>query len=380
MEREEGRPLEDATLDNDSAAVSGEEGRPPVDATATGESMPGPGGTTRTGVIGASETAPAGFGKTAAVGADDASSDLDRAIKGFLAFIEQVEGLSPETVRAYRGHLEAYARWCVRAGVDGLDPSSRELRRYLAEMRAAEYSSRTVSAHLSALRSFFKWLNLEGISKNSNVDALVAPKQERKLPSTLTAEQLDALFAAPEEGTPDGLRDAAMLELFYASGARISELAALDVGDIDAAGGTVRLFGKGSKERIVPLYRRALEAVDVYEREGRPVLLAKGKAGAIPQGRDPLFISARGRAMDSSALRYRFDVLKRRAGLPSDITPHAMRHTFATDLLAGGADMRSVQELLGHESLSTTQIYTHLTPERLKETLHQAHPRGGDEG
>ena len=380
MAGEEGRPLADATPDNGSVAVPDEEGRPSADTAATSESKPRSGGTIQTGAVGASEVTLAGSGEAAVVGADDALSDLDCAIEGFLSFIEQVEGLSPETVRAYHGHLEAYARWCARAGVDGLDPSSRELRRYLAEMRAAEYSSRTVSAHLSALRSFFRWLNLEGISKNSNVDALVAPKQERKLPSTLTAEQLDALFAAPEEGTPDGLRDAAMLELFYASGARISELAALDVDDIDAAGGTVRLFGKGSKERIVPLYRRALEAVDVYEREGRPVLLAKGKPGAIPQGRDPLFISARGQAMDSSALRYRFDVLKRRAGLPSDITPHAMRHTFATDLLAGGADMRSVQELLGHESLSTTQIYTHLAPERLKETLHQAHPRSGDEG
>ena len=311
---------------------------------------------------------------------EEEASELDQAIDGFITFIEQVEGLSPETARAYRGHLEAYARWCERAGVDGLDPSSRELRRYLAEMRAAKYSSRTVSAHLSALRSFFRWLNLEGISSNCNVDALIAPKQERTLPGTLTYEQLDALFAAPEQGTSEGLRDAAMLELFYASGARISELAALDVGDIDASEGTVRLFGKGSKERIVPLYRRAVEAVLAYEREGRPQLLAKGKAGAIPEGRDPLFISARGRAMDAAALRYRFNVLKRRAGLPDDITPHAMRHTFASDLLAGGADLRSVQELLGHASLSTTQIYTHVSPERLKQAVHQAHPRGGEEG
>lgn len=309
----------------------------------------------------------------------DAQPGLSRAIDGFISYIEQVEGLSPETVRAYRGHLEAYARWCERSGADGLDPSSRELRRYQAEMRSADYSTRTISAHLSALRSFFRWLNMEGISENGNVDALVAPKQEKRLPNTLTEEQLDALFAAPEEGTPDGLRDTAMLELFYASGARISELAALDVGDIDAYEGTVRLFGKGSKERIVPLYRRALDAVDAYEREGRPALLAKGKPGAVPEGRDPLFISARGRAMDAAALRYRFDVLKRRAGLPSDITPHAMRHTFATDLLAGGADLRSVQELLGHASLSTTQIYTHVSPERLKSAVEQAHPRGGDE-
>ena len=301
------------------------------------------------------------------------------AIDAFAEYILRVEGLSPETERAYCAHLEAYARWCARMEVDGLEPTQRDLRRYLAELRSARYASRTVSAHLSALRSFFHWLDLEGIAHTDAVDALMAPKLEKTLPTVLSKEQMEALFAAPEADTPDGIRDAAMLEVFYATGARISEVAALDVGDIDFGQRTARLFGKGSKERIVPLYRRAMEAVARYLEDARPVLLAKGGGSAVQGGRDPLFISTRGQAMGASALRYRFDVLKRRAGLPSDVTPHSMRHTFATDLLEGGADLRSVQELLGHASLSTTQIYTHLAPERLKSTLHQAHPRAGDE-
>lgn len=297
-------------------------------------------------------------------------------IDGFIAHIARVEGLSPETVRAYGQHLDAYARWCDRTGTDGLHPSARELRRYLANLKAARYAARTVSAHLSALRSLFAWLALEGIVADDAAAAISAPKLPRTLPHTLTEAQLELLMAAPEQGSAEGLRDAAMLELFIASGARISELAHLNVGDIDLNEGTLRLFGKGSKERIVPLYRRALEKADTYLKEGRPRLLTGGRGTEGKDARHAFFISTRGRAMDAAALRYRFDVLKRRAGIPADITPHAMRHTFATDLLAGGADLRSVQELLGHASLSTTQIYTHLTPNRLKAALHQAHPRG----
>ena len=304
-----------------------------------------------------------------------AQDALYDGIDDFIAYVSRVEGLSPETVRAYGQHLEAYARWCVRTDVDGLHPSARDLRRYLAELKAAQYAARTVSAHLSALRSLFRWLALEGVVSEDAAAAISAPKLPKPLPHTLSDAQMDALMAAPEQGSAEGLRDAAMLELFIATGARISELARLDVGNLDLKEGTARLFGKGSKERIVPLYRRAVDKTRAYLTDGRPKLLAARK-GSDERARKSLFISARGRAMDAAALRYRFDVLKRRAGIPSDITPHAMRHTFATDLLAGGADLRSVQELLGHTSLSTTQIYTHLTPDRLKAALHQAHPRG----
>lgn len=203
----------------------------------------------------------------------------------------------------------------------------------------------------------------------------MTPKLPATLPSALTDSQVQKLFSVIDTKDAAGIRDNAMLELFIASGARISELAHLNLSDIDNHERTVRLYGKGSKERIVPLYEKAIEAVDMYVKSARVELLAMNAHKDIYLTQH-LFISNRGRPMDAAALRRRFERLCRLAGLPSNITPHTMRHTFATELLEGGADLRSVQELLGHSSLSTTQIYTHLTPERLKETLHQAHPRG----
>lgn len=208
------------------------------------------------------------------------------------------------------------------------------------------------------------------------VSAISSPKLPRDLPGVLTTQQVEALLKTPDTSTPAGLRDAAMLELLYASGARISELAALNVESIAWSERTLRLWGKGSKERIVPLYRRALEATRLYIEEGRPELLAQAKRRDPVTGPHPLLISARGNRMSAAMLRRRFHTLATLAGMPADIAPHAMRHTFATDLLEGGADLRSVQELLGHASLSTTQIYTHLTPDRLKRAVAQAHPRG----
>lgn len=214
----------------------------------------------------------------------------------------------------------------------------------------------------------------EGIVEGDAVSAISSPKLPRDLPGVLTTRQVESLLKAPDTSTPAGLRDAAMLELLYASGARISELAALNMESIGWSERTLRLWGKGSKERIVPLYRRALEATRRYIEEGRPQLLAQAKRGDGANGVHPLFISARGNRMSAAMLRRRFHMLAALAGIPADIAPHAMRHTFATDLLEGGADLRSVQELLGHASLSTTQIYTHLTPDRLKRAVSQAHP------
>ena len=192
----------------------------------------------------------------------------------------------------------------------------------------------------------------------------------------LTTQQVEALLKTPDTSTPAGLRDAAMLELLYASGARISELAALNVESIGWSERTLRLWGKGSKERIVPLYRRALDVTRLYIEEGRPRACSLGQSAAtVANGVHPLLISARGNRMSAAMLRRRFHTLATLAGIPADIAPHAMRHTFATDLLEGGADLRSVQELLGHASLSTTQIYTqHLTPDRLKRAVEQSTP------
>lgn len=272
--------------------------------------------------------------------------------------------------------MERFAVWCERTGIDARMADVRTVRAYLAELSREQVAPRTLAAHLSAIRSLYRWMAAEGIVEGDAVSAISSPKLPRDLPGVLTTQQVESLLQAPDTATPAGLRDAAMLELLYASGARISELAALNVESISWSERTLRLWGKGSKERIVPLYRRALEATRTYVEEGRPALLAQAKRRDAANDPHPLLISVRGNRMSAAMLRRRFHMLATRAGIPADIAPHAMRHTFATDLLEGGADLRSVQELLGHASLSTTQIYTHLTPDRLKRAVTQAHPRG----
>lgn len=303
------------------------------------------------------------------------TAKLSSLVDDFIVYVSRVQGLSPETVRAYRSHLDAYAQWCEREAIDGLCVSVTELRSYLAERQATGDAPRTLAAHLSAIRSFYRWLNIEEVIDSDPAAALRSPKLPSTLPVVLSSSQVDSLFGAVEDSTPQGVRDRIMLELFIASGARISELARLCLQDFDRAQRVLRLLGKGSKERIVPLYDRAFDSVDTYIRQARPLLLKKS-ASSVSLDTARLFISDRGRPMDAAALRRRFDSLARAAGLPSGITPHTMRHTFATELLEGGADLRSVQELLGHSSLSTTQIYTHLTPDRLRDAIRQAHPRG----
>lgn len=296
-------------------------------------------------------------------------------VDDYIAYVAGVLCLSGNTVRAYEQHLDAFVDWCGGHGVDPLQVSVRHLRSYIGDMRTSGLSQRSVAAHLSSIRSFFRWMMMQGLIESNPAEALSSPKLPSSLPATVTARQMRALFDAAEPNTPSGMRDVCMLELFYATGARISELASLRLDSFDWSSRCVKLFGKGSKERIVPVYRRALDAVRAYAQDGRSVLLTRGgrkQAGDSAM----LFISDRGRAMDAAALRYRFKALSRKAGLPSDVTPHTMRHTFATDLLDGGADLRSVQELLGHASLSTTQIYTHLSIDRMKGALKQAHPRG----
>lgn len=276
-------------------------------------------------------------------------------------------------MRAYRSHLEAYARWCEKEHVEGLRVSVAELRGYLGDRQRLGDAPRTLAAHLSAIRSLYRWLNIEEIIDKDPAAALQSPKLPSTLPIVLSTSQLDLLFDAVDGSTPGGVRDGTMLELLIASGARISELARLCLNDFDRSHQTLRLLGKGSKERIVPLYNKAFDSLDIYVRQARLALLEKAHCSQRDTTR--LFISDRGRPMDAAALRRRFDLLVRKAGLPAGITPHTMRHTYATELLEGGADLRSVQELLGHSSLSTTQIYTHVSPERLRTAIHQAHPR-----
>ena len=295
---------------------------------------------------------------------------LEGAIERFCDGLERVRNCSPNTARAYRTDALAYLAWVRRSDVAPLHVTHRELRRYLAELMRGGYAAKTVGRYLSSLRGLYRWMVREGICASEVASAVANPKVPKGLPHTMSDTEVSVLLGTCDTDTADGLRDRAFLELLYATGARVSEAAGLSVADVDLAQGQVRLFGKGSKERIVPVYDAALCWVRRYLEEARPCLAAKSRHAT-----DALFLSARGNPMSADALRARFERHVAEAGLDAALTPHAMRHTFATELLSGGADLRSVQELLGHESLSTTQIYTHLSVERLKDVARSAHPR-----
>lgn len=303
---------------------------------------------------------------------EKAQDEFEVQMAAFCTYLRDVRNASPNTARAYETDLGAFIEWCRREGIDPMRISHAEVRSWLAELQDAGYATTTQNRHLSAVRSLYKWLVSRGVTSQDNVEAVASPKLSRRLPKTLTQVEVQRLFDVCGQDTT-GIRDQAMLELLYASGARISELSALDVTDVDLRGRQVRLFGKGSKERLVPIYPKACEACERYLRAARPSLASKGESA-----QNALFLSVRGNRMSAASLRLAFERLVEQAGLDPSITPHAMRHTFATQLLDGGADLRSVQELLGHESLSTTQIYTHVSVERLKAAALQAHPRSGE--
>lgn len=318
----------------------------------------------------APDTAPSELSLAGTRARDEGLREFRSRADEYLLWLSAVRNLSPNTVRGYATDLSSYGDWASREGVMPFEASHAELRRWLAELTAAGYAPSTVNRRLSALRGLLRWMVSEGHGTRDDAAAVASPKRGTRLPRTMSDRDVRSLLAVCSPDA-EGARDAVLVELLYASGARISEASALDVGDLDLASGTVRLFGKGGKEREVPLYPRAVEAVRSYLSGARGYLLA-GKPAC-----DALFVSSRGGRMGAAALRRRFERLVSRARLDPSLTPHAMRHTFATELLEGGADLRSVQELLGHESLSTTQVYTHLTTDRLKEALARAHPRSG---
>ena len=298
----------------------------------------------------------------------------------FLSYLARVRNYSPNTAAAYAQDLDCFLIWASNCGIDVLQATHRDFRRFLSSLSGAGYAKTTVNRRLSAVRSFYSWLVREGVIESNPAAVVSSPKLPKPLPHVLSQEDVEKLLKCADASTPAGALDAALVELLYASGARIGEVASLDVDRIDFSDKSVRLFGKGSKERIVPLYPAALHALDAYLAHARPVLLANHKGGLTAEeaadAQRALFINARGARMSERSLRARFEKLLAQAGLAGMATPHTMRHTFATEVLDGGADLRSVQEMLGHASLSTTQIYTHLTPERLREVSLQAHPRG----
>ena len=281
--------------------------------------------------------------------------------------------LTKNTVRAYLGDLVSLLDHATRLGlVDVTELDLRSLRSWLAKQQTTGKSRTTIARRATAARVFTAWLARTGRAPTDAGAALGSPKKHKTLPPVLRVDEATDLIRAAadraDDGSPVGLRDVAMLELLYATGIRVGELVGLDIDDLDTDRQVVRVFGKGRKERSVPYGRPAARAVDRWLTSGRPALRVEG-AGAA------LFVGARGRRIDQRAVR---ELVHRRiAEVPGapDIGPHGLRHTAATHLLEGGADLRSVQELLGHASLATTQLYTHVTTDRLRQAYRQAHPR-----
>jgi integrase/recombinase XerD len=297
-------------------------------------------------------------------------ADRDRLVDAFLTTLRVERNLSPHTIRAYGCDLADLCAWMEREGLAIGGVEHRAARRYLAEMDRARYSRATINRRLSAVKSFFAWLVETGYLAVDPLSVVSGPKQPRRLPVTLTAQDVKRLLEVSDKDTPVGLRNQAIIELFYASGARISEVAGLSANAIDFAQMQVTVLGKGSKQRIVPLHGLALRTLHEYLTMARPQLLVHAKRPT-----DALFLTTRGARLSADAIRKMFKQVLGLAGLDASLSPHDLRHSFATDLLDGGADLRSVQEMLGHASLSTTQIYTHLSIGHLKETHARTHPR-----
>jgi site-specific recombinase XerD len=292
---------------------------------------------------------------------------------------------SPHTQRSYKATLTAYLGWLAERGVDWRSPTRTDLRAYLAEL-GAQMARSSTAQRLAAIRSFHRFAVREGLATGDPWGAIATPRLPRRLPRVLEVEEVDRLLAAVDADLdgPDGrpatdltvaiaIRDRALVETAYAAGLRISELAAADLGSLDLRRGEIRVLGKGRKERIGLLGRPARAALAGYLEDGRPILAERrGVGDAVPT---EVFLNHRGAPLGVRGLRYRLDLLRRRSGLPAGVSPHTLRHSFATHLLEGGADLRVVQELLGHESLATTQVYTHVSPARLRAAYRGAHPR-----
>lgn len=296
---------------------------------------------------------------------------LERALDAYLRHVTVERGLSAHTVAAYRRDLGVYQEWLVAEGIaDTAEVTPAVIDRFIAERASAEPppASTSLARLQSSVRGWHRFLAREGIEADDPSGRLRPPKAPRRLPKALTIEQVERLLAAPSPEDPLGIRDRALLELLYATGARVSEAIDLDVDDL-AHGDVLRLRGKGAKERIVPVGSYARAAVDAYVTRVRPGLAAKGRASAR------LFLGARGAPLSRQSAWLVIRAAAERAEITVDVSPHTLRHSFATHLLQGGADVRVVQELLGHSSVATTQIYTHVSVDALRDIYATSHPR-----
>ncbi len=298
---------------------------------------------------------------------------FEQLLLDFLAYLEFERGLSRNTLEAYRTDLLQYGRFLERRGSSAIEAGPADVSAFLEELargtpERALASAATVHRKSACLRSFYRHLRRDGLRESDPTATLSAPRRARKLPQVLTRGEVERLLSQPRGGEPAALRDRALLELMYACGLRASEAVGLELGDVDLEDRVLRARGKGSKERVVPIGQAALRALRAYLERGRPALV-KG----LPEAH--LFVNFRGRLLTRQGL---YKIVRRHAlsaGLADRMSPHTLRHTFATHLLAGGCDLRSVQEMLGHADVSTTQLYTHLSSQRLKDVYFRAHPR-----
>ena len=284
----------------------------------------------------------------------------------YLDYLSVERGLAPNTIAAYRADLERLARSLGNRPLEGT--REEDLIRALRQMRLAGNSPRSAARWVAAVRGFFTFLQIEGMLQDNPSAQLEAPKSWRPLPQTLASGEVESLLDAPDRASPRGRRDAAMLELLYATGLRVSELLGLRLGDLHLDAGYLRCLGKGNKERVVPMGGEADAKLQDYLAQSRPVLL-RGRRTEV------LFVNHRGNAMTRQGF---WKIIKRYgavAGIRTPLSPHTVRHAFATHLLENGADLRSLQILLGHADISTTQIYTHVNRERLKRIHEDYHPR-----
>jgi len=295
--------------------------------------------------------------------------EISGAISSFLTHIRVEKGLASNTVSAYRRDLMKFSEFAQKRKLSVETVSRDALVDFLAGLYRQKLESKSVARHLVSLRNFFRFAQIQELVAEDPTVNLESPKIRRSLPGYLRLEEVERLLAQPDAKTPLGLRDRAMLEVLYSAGLRVSELVGLRVSDLDTKVGCVRCIGKGDKERIVPIGKKALGMVERYLRDARPKMI--GKFAGSPT----LFVNRRGKPLSRVGVWKILSAYGRRARLRVALTPHMLRHSFATHLLEGGADLRSVQLMLGHADISTTQIYTHVVEERLKQIYKAHHPR-----
>ncbi len=301
---------------------------------------------------------------------------MQQKIDDFLTYLSAERNAAVNTITAYKNDLDQFRQFLESLSVNGSGPSLTSvdlpmLQNYVAAMREREYADATIARKIAAVKSFYSYLTAEGVVTTDPTDTLSSPRVGKRLPKALSVREIDELLEQPRKrSTPEAKRDRAMLELLYATGMRVSELVALSLESIELLNNlaTVRCVGKAGKERVIPIHEQAVHALRIYLQDARPEM-------AYSKRERGLFINRRGERLTRQGFWLILKNYARMAGIPSDVTPHTLRHSFATHMLRGGAPLRSVQELLGHANISTTQIYTQLTDEHVRRVYEHAHPR-----